>query len=75
MSKSGAPLTYTILLRSPGMSDYRPAGHFQLATAPASGKAIAFERDGHAVRGTVDEVFIPPGCDENCIGTVFVSGC
>jgi hypothetical protein len=69
-----AALTYTILLRSPGASDYRPAGHFQLATAPVSGKAIAFERDGQAVCGTVDEVFIPPGCDENCIGTVFVSG-
>ena len=67
------PVIYAIMLRSPGASDYRPVGHLPLAMAPARGKLIEFERDGRAVCGTVDEIFIPPGCEENCIGTVFVS--
>jgi hypothetical protein len=67
------PLTYTIMLRSRGGADYKPAGHAQLEAAPLRGTFIAFERDGLTIRGTVDAVFIPPGCEENCIGTVFVS--
>ena len=73
MAAPMTPVTYTIMLRSPGASDYRPAGHSQLGSTPVRGKIIELERDGQAVRGTVDEVFIPPGCEENCIGTVFVS--
>jgi hypothetical protein len=66
-------LTYSIFLRSRGALDYTPAGHLPLATAPSRGGVIAFERDGNAVCGTVDEVFVPPGCEENCIATLFVS--
>ena len=43
------------------------------AAAPARGQAIEFAYGGRSVRGTVDALFIPPGCEENCIGTVFVS--
>jgi hypothetical protein len=72
-SSIAMPLTYAIFLRSRGTSDYKPAGHVPLAAAPARGEALAFERDGSAVHGVVDEIFIPPGCEENCIATVFVS--
>jgi hypothetical protein len=29
--------------------------------------------DGRKLRGFVEAVFIPPGCEENCIGTVFLT--
>jgi hypothetical protein len=67
------PLTYTIMLKSRGNVDYKPAGHAPLAATPQRGTTIAFEHDGNTMRATVDAVFIPPGCEENCIGTVFVS--
>jgi hypothetical protein len=61
------------MLKSRGTVDYRPAGHVELEAAPQRGTTIAFEHDGTMMRGTVDAVFIPPGCEENCIGTMFVS--
>ena len=64
---------FAIMLRPRGSVDYKPAGHAQLEGAPRRGTSIAFERDADWVRGTVDAVFIPPGCEENCIGTVFVT--
>jgi hypothetical protein len=68
-------VTYAIFLKSHGSSNYKPAGHFPLETAPLRGQVIAFERDGREVCGAVDAVFISPGCEENCVGTVFVSEC
>jgi hypothetical protein len=70
---TASPLTYTIMLKSRGNVDYKPAGHAQLEAAPQRGVSVAFEHDGLTMRGIVDAVFIPPGCEENCIGTVFVS--
>jgi hypothetical protein len=67
------PLVFAVMLRSHGAADYQPVGNRELETAPARGTAIAFDRDGRTVRGTVAAIFIPPGCEENCIGTVFVS--
>ena len=67
------PVTYTLYLKSQGATDYKPVGPYPLEATPLRGTSIAFERAGHAVCGTVDAVFMPPGCEENCIGTVFVS--
>jgi hypothetical protein len=50
----------------------RCAPTLALRTTPFRGKAIEFDRDNHAVCGTVDQSFVPSGCEENCIGTVFV---
>jgi hypothetical protein len=29
--------------------------------------------DGRKLSGLVEAIFIPPGCEENCIGTVFLA--
>jgi hypothetical protein len=73
MAASTTPLIYSIMLKSLGAADYKPAGQSQLGTEPVRGAIIEFRREGRAVGGIVDAVFIPPGCEENCIGTVFVS--
>jgi len=44
-----------------------------LAGTPARGAEIAIEHAGRTVSATVDALFIPPGCEENCVGTVFVT--
>jgi hypothetical protein len=64
---------FAVMFRAKGTPGYVTAGHVALAAAPQRGAAIEFARDGRTVQGTVDALFIPPGCEENCIGTVFVS--
>jgi hypothetical protein len=34
---------------------------------------IEVDCDGRKLRGFVEAIFIPPGCEENCIGTVFLA--
>jgi hypothetical protein len=40
---------------------------------PPRGSIIEVTCDGRKLRGSVEAVFIPPGCEENCIGTVFLA--
>jgi hypothetical protein len=65
--------TFAVMLRPAGRADYVTAGHVALAEAPARGAAIAIAHDGRTIAATVNALVIPPGCEENCIGTVFVS--
>jgi hypothetical protein len=65
--------SFAIMLKPHGAVDYRPVGTTPLEPAPQRDASIAFDCDGRRVHGTVDAVFIPPGCEENCVGTVFVS--
>ncbi len=65
--------TFAVMLRAAGRADYVAAGHVALPAAPARGAAIAFAQGGRTIAATVDALVIPPGCEENCIGTVFVS--
>ena len=34
---------------------------------------IEVDCGGRWLRGVIDAIFIPPGCEENCVGTVFLS--
>ena len=67
------PATYHIMLRASGAADFQRAGAVRLETMPGQGTVIEFVHEGAVLRGTVEAVFIPPGCEENCIGTVFLA--
>jgi hypothetical protein len=66
------PVTYHIMLRADGAADFRRAGSIRLAAQPPRGSVIEVTSDGRTLRGFVAAVFIPPDCEENCIGTVFL---
>lgn len=68
-----APATYHIMLRPTGAADFRRAGSVRLAAQPPQGARLDVEEDGRKRRGIVEAVFIPPGCEENCIGTIFLA--
>ena len=68
-----APTTFAVMLRAKDRVDYVTAGHISRAAAPSRGETIEFAWRRRSVRGIVDALVIPPGCEENCIGTVFVS--
>lgn len=67
------PIAFTVMLRPKGTAGYAVAGRCVLATMPSRGQLISASHEGRLIRGTIDELFIPPGCEEHCIGTVFVS--
>jgi hypothetical protein len=67
------PATYHIMVRAQGAADFRRAGSTQLEAQPPRGELIEVNCDGHQLRGLVEAVFIPPGCEENCIGTLFLA--
>ena len=67
------PAIYHIMLRATGAADFRRAGSVQLEAQPQRGSVIEVSCDGRKLRGLVEAVFIPPGCEENCIGTVFLA--
>jgi hypothetical protein len=68
-----AAATYHIMLRARGAADFRRAGSVRLEMQPPRGSIIEVTCDGRKLRGSVEAVFIPPGCEENCIGTVFLA--
>lgn len=67
------PVTCHILLRAAGAADFKRAGSVRFDTLPAQGAVIEFLCNGQRLRGRVEAVMIPPGCEENCIGTVFLA--
>jgi hypothetical protein len=67
------PSLFTIMVRASGAAAYVAASRCALEAAPARGEAINLTLEGRTIRGVVDELFIPPGCEEHCVGTVFVS--
>lgn len=67
------PATYHIMLRAHGAVDFRRAGAVRLEAQPAQGAVIEVICDGRTLRGIVEAIFIPPGCEENCIGTMFLA--
>ena len=69
----GGAATYHIMLRAKGAADFRRAGSVRLATQPARGSVIEVDSEDRKLRGIVEAVFIPPGCEENCIGTMFLA--
>ena len=68
------PASFQIMLRAAGAADFKRAGAARLDAAPLRGSVIEIAcDDGRILRGLVDAIFIPPGCEENCVGTVFLS--
>ena len=65
--------TYHIMWRASGAADFRRGGAVRLETQPPRGALIEVDCDGRKLRGLVEAVFIPPGCEENCIGTMFLA--
>jgi hypothetical protein len=65
--------TYQIMLRARDAVDFRRAGSILLDTRPPRGTVIEVACDGRKLRGLVEAIFIPPGCEENCVGTVFLA--
>jgi len=64
---------FNIMLKPAGAAGYVAAGQIALDDPPVRGAGIAIEFEGRVLAGTVDELFIPPGCDEHCIATIFAS--
>ena len=74
MSEAPAiPASYQILFRAAGDADFKRAGAARLGAQPRRGTMIEVDCGGRKLRGVVDAIFIPPGCEENCVGTVFLS--
>ena len=73
MSDIAGPATYHIMLRAKDAADFWRAGSVRLEAQPPQGAAIEVEYDGRKLRGVVEAIFIPPGCEENCIGTLFLA--
>ena len=67
------PAGYHIMLRAAGAADFRRAGVAQLDAAPQRGSVIELACEGRRLRGLVEAIFIPPGCEENCVGTIFLA--
>jgi hypothetical protein len=67
------PATYHIMLRARDAADFRRAGSVRLETQPQRSTVIEVDCDGRKLSGFVEAIFIPPGCEENCIGTVFLA--
>lgn len=67
------PATYHLMLRPRGATDFRRAGSVRLESQPPQGSIIEADYEGGKRRGIVEAVFIPPGCEENCIGTIFLA--
>jgi hypothetical protein len=67
------PTSYQIMWRASGAADFKRAGSAPIASQPQHGAMIAVECGGRVLRGVVEAIFIPPGCEENCVGTVFLS--
>lgn len=72
MTAGTPPITYNILAMAKGTASYAKAGQKTLATAPQATTAIEFEFGDKTIRGVIAQVYTPPGCDEHCIGTLFV---
>jgi hypothetical protein len=73
MSEAPLPASYQILVRTSGAADFQRVGPARLAALPVRGAVIEVDCDGRKLRGVIDAIFIPPGCEENCVGTVFLS--
>jgi hypothetical protein len=65
------PTTYHILFKAAGSAHYAKAGSHAASGPIKPGMDIEVEFDGRRRHGIIDQVFIPPGCDEHCIGNIF----
>ena len=72
MMASGQRITYNILLKRTGTAHYAKAGQKLMEAEPPVAATIEIKCGDAVIFGVVDQVYTPPGCDEHCIGTLFV---
>lgn len=72
-SAPAVPASYQILFRAAGEADFKRAGAAYIPAPPERGMAIDVVCGDRKLRGVVEAIIIPPGCEENCVGTVFLS--
>ena len=72
MSVTSLSIAYNLLVMAKGSSHYVKAGQQVMHRVPTPDTAIDVMLDGRAIRGVIDQVYTPPGCDEHCIGTLFI---
>jgi hypothetical protein len=72
MRAPGPRITYNLLLKRTGTTHYAKAGRKIMAVEPALAGMIDIDCGDTVVPAVVDQVYTPPGCDEHCIGTLFL---
>ncbi len=72
MSATARRITYHILVMQMGSGHYVMAGQKTMPEAAIPDTEIDVAFAGRAFRGVIAQVYTPPGCDEHCIGTLFV---
>jgi hypothetical protein len=72
MSVASLSITYNLLVMAKDSGHYVKAGQQIMHWVPTPDTAIDVTLDGRAIRGVIDQVYTPPGCDEHCIGTLFI---
>jgi hypothetical protein len=69
-----AATLFNIMLRRHESASYALAGSREIAGgAPPRGGSVSLSIDGRLISAVVDELYIPPGCDVHCIGTLFIT--
>lgn len=72
MSVTGLSITYNLLLMPKGGGHYVKAGQKVMSGIPSHETEIDLAVDGRAIHGVVAQVYMPPGCGEHCMGTLFI---
>lgn len=67
-----APTTYNLHFKAEKSGYYVKAGQQVLADKPQRGMEIDIEVEGRKLRAVIDHIYVPPGCDEHCIGSLFL---
>lgn len=63
---------FNLLVRTKASAHYQKAGQRRLDTAPIEGATLTLACDGQSIAGVIEQIYVPPGCDEHCIGTIFL---
>jgi len=72
ITAAAGDITYNVLLMAKGGQHYAKAGQRTLSEAPLPQSELAIDHEGRAIRAIIDQIYVPPGCDEHCIGTLFL---
>lgn len=70
-----AATTYNLLFKTEKSGYFVKAGQQVIADKPQRGMEIDIEVEGRKVRAVIEHIYVPPGCDEHCIGNLFVRAC
>jgi len=65
-------ITYNLMVMDAGQTHYAKAGQARLAREPVPGAELRLAIGGELRPCRVEQVYIPPGCGEHCIGTLFI---